>query len=68
MTVSTGTAYFPVTRDTPAGLRLERDMYNGKASRNTYLWSVESEADFLWFLLFVHKEVSRALLEGWTGL
>lgn len=64
-TVRTGTAYFPMMQDTP-GARLEGDMYNGKASRNNYLWTFESEADFISFLVFVHKDGSREPLEGWA--
>lgn len=59
------TDYFALMSDTP-GFRSTTDEWNTKTDRWNYLWRFRSEAEFLTYVMFVHKDGKREPLEGWS--
>jgi hypothetical protein len=58
------TDYFLLMNDSP-GFNSNTDEMNTKTNRWNYLWRFRSEANFLTYVVFVHKDGTREPLEGW---
>lgn len=59
------TDYFTMMSDTP-GFVSNTDERNSRTDRWNYLMRFRSEAEFLSYLVFVHKDGTREPLEGWA--
>ena len=64
-TTLTGQQYFALMSDTP-GFNSNTDERNTRTDRWNYLRRFKSEAEFLTYVVFVHKDGTREPLEGWT--
>jgi hypothetical protein len=64
-TTLTGHQYFAMLSDTP-GFNSTTDERNTRTDRWNYLRRFRSEAEFLSYVVFVHRDGTREPLEGWT--
>jgi hypothetical protein len=55
--------FFPTLNDTPR-MNIALNLYNGKTSRENYLWDFESSTFFVAFAVFKHKDGSIEPIEG----
>ncbi len=55
--------FFPTLNDTPR-MNIALNLYNGKTSRENYLWNFESSTFFVTYAVFKHKDGTIEPIEG----